>query len=74
MKEAGASDEELKVLDKAIDTSDTQHKLQTIAFAAMQGLYDPEKAEFVTGGDAASRVRAEDALRRGIRKAAGRRS
>ena len=52
MKDAGASDEELKTLDKAIDTSDTQHKLQTMAFAAMQGLYDPKKAEFVTGGDA----------------------
>ena len=51
MKEAGASDEELKKLDKAIDTSDTQHKLQQIAFAAMQGLYDPEKNEFVTGGE-----------------------
>ncbi|HUP93616.1 MAG TPA: response regulator [Burkholderiales bacterium] len=50
MKEAGASDEELKVLDQAIDTSDTQHKLQQIGFAAMQGLYDPEKNEFVTGG------------------------
>ena len=50
MKEAGASEDELKVLDKAIDTSDTQHKLQQIAFAAMQGLYDPEKNEFVTSG------------------------
>src|SRR5688500_3689029 len=36
MKEAGASDAELKKLDAAIDTSDTQHKLQQIAFAAMQ--------------------------------------
>src|SRR5688572_16657002 len=51
MKEAGAAADELKVLDKAIDTSDTQHKLQQIAFAAMQGLYDPKTAEFVTGGD-----------------------
>ncbi|HYC46356.1 MAG TPA: response regulator [Burkholderiales bacterium] len=51
LKEAGASEAELRTLDKAIDTSDTQHKLQQIAFAAMQGLYDPAKNEFVTSGD-----------------------
>jgi signal transduction histidine kinase/CheY-like chemotaxis protein len=50
MREAGASDEELKVLDKAIDTSDALHKTEQIAFAATQGLYDPDRSEFVTGG------------------------
>ncbi len=50
MREAGASNEELAVLDKAIDTSDELHKSEQVAFAATQGLYDPEKNEFVTGG------------------------
>src|SRR5688572_18099465 len=51
LKVAGASDQELITLDKAIDTSDKQHKLQQIAFAAIQGLYDPKTNEFVTGGE-----------------------
>ena len=50
MREAGASASELKVLDAAIDTSDELHKAEQIAFAATQGLYDPQRSEFVTGG------------------------
>lgn len=50
MREAGASPAELKVLDEAIDTSDALHKSEQVAFAATQGLYDPQRSEFVTGG------------------------
>ena len=53
MRAAGASPEELKVLDSAIDTSDDLHKTEQIAFAATQGLYDPQKNEFVTAGEPA---------------------
>ena len=36
-KEAGAAQDEVGVLDEVIDTSERQHKLQRIAFGAMQG-------------------------------------
>jgi signal transduction histidine kinase/CheY-like chemotaxis protein/HPt (histidine-containing phosphotransfer) domain-containing protein len=45
MREAGFSAEELRSLGEALQISD---RLHNIAFAATQGLYDPEKREFVS--------------------------
>jgi signal transduction histidine kinase/CheY-like chemotaxis protein len=50
MREAGFSTAELAVLDRALAISDQLLKTEQIAFAATQGLYDPEKADFVSDG------------------------
>jgi two-component system sensor histidine kinase/response regulator len=50
MREAGFSSSELAVLDKALAISDQLHGTEQIAFAATQGLYDPEKGDFVSDG------------------------
>src|SRR5688572_10278573 len=50
MRDAGFSREELTVLDQALAIGDQLQKTEQIAFAATQGLYDPEKAEFVSDG------------------------
>lgn len=50
MREAGFSVEELGVLDKALAIGEQLHKTEQIAFAATQGLYDPEKGDFVSDG------------------------
>ena len=50
MREAGFSAEELGVLDKALAIGEQMHKTEQIAFAATQGLYDPEKGDFVSDG------------------------
>ena len=48
MREAGASSEELKALDQAIDASDGLHQLQKISIAATGGLYNAKSGEFVS--------------------------
>ena len=50
MREAGFSTAELAVLDRAVANSDQLHKTEQIAFAATQGLYDPDKGDFVSDG------------------------
>lgn len=50
MREAGFSTEELAVLDRALAIGDQLQKTEQIAFAATQGLYDPDKGEFVSDG------------------------
>jgi len=50
MREAGFSSEELTVLDQALAIGDQLQKTEQIAFAATQGLYDPEKRDFVSDG------------------------
>src|SRR5258706_15611788 len=50
MREAGLSGEELGVLDKALGIGEQMHKTEQVAFAATQGLYDPEKRDFVADG------------------------
>jgi two-component system, sensor histidine kinase and response regulator len=48
MRATGFSSEELSLLDSALGISDQLQKIEQIAFAATQGLYDPEKAQFVS--------------------------
>ena len=50
MRAAGFPSEELAVLDKALTINAQLHKMEQIAFAATQGLYDPEKGDFVSDG------------------------
>ena len=50
MREAGFSAEELGILEKALAIGEQLHKSEQIAFAATQGLYDPEKGDFVSDG------------------------
>jgi len=50
MRAAGFPSEELDVLDKALTINEQLHKMEQIAFAATQGLYDPEKSDFVSDG------------------------
>jgi signal transduction histidine kinase/CheY-like chemotaxis protein len=50
MQEAGFVTAELAVLDNALAISDRLHKTEQIAFAATQGLYDPDKGDFVSDG------------------------
>src|SRR5688572_25993047 len=45
MRQAGFSVDELGVLDKVLAISEELQKTEQIAFAATQGLYDPEKGE-----------------------------
>jgi two-component system, sensor histidine kinase and response regulator len=50
MREAGFPAEELGVLEKALAIGDELHKTEQIAFAATQGLYDPQTGDFVSDG------------------------
>jgi signal transduction histidine kinase/DNA-binding response OmpR family regulator len=50
MRQAGFSQDELVVLDGALALNEQLHKLEQVAFAATQGLYDPVGAEFVSDG------------------------
>ncbi len=50
MREAGFSAKELGVLEKALAIGEQLHKTEQIAFAATQGLYDPQKGDFVSDG------------------------
>jgi signal transduction histidine kinase/CheY-like chemotaxis protein len=50
MRQAGFLPEELAVLDRVFALSEQLHKLEQVAFAATQGLYDPVKGEFVSDG------------------------
>jgi two-component system sensor histidine kinase/response regulator len=51
LREAGFAPEELEALDKAVAISEQIQKFDQIAFAATQGLYDPEKQAFVSDGE-----------------------
>ena len=50
MREAGFPTAELAVLDNALAVFEQLHKTEQVAFAATQGLYDPEKRDFVSDG------------------------
>jgi len=50
MRAAGFPSEELDVLNKALTINAQLHKLEQIAFAATQCLYDPEKGDFISDG------------------------
>ena len=50
MRDAGFPSEELAVLDEALAIGERLERIEQIAFAATQGLYDPAKAEFVSDG------------------------
>jgi two-component system, sensor histidine kinase and response regulator len=50
MRDAGFPADELAILDEALAIGDRLEKIEQIAFAATQGLYDPAKAEFVSDG------------------------
>jgi signal transduction histidine kinase/DNA-binding response OmpR family regulator/HPt (histidine-containing phosphotransfer) domain-containing protein len=50
MQEAGFSSEELASLRGALQISDELQQQDQIAFAATQGLYDPQTGEFVSDG------------------------
>lgn len=50
MREAGFASNELAVLDNALALNEQLHKMEQVAFAATQGLYDPDKGEFVSDG------------------------
>jgi two-component system, sensor histidine kinase and response regulator len=50
MRDAGFPAEELAVLDEALAIGERLERIEQIAFAATQGLYDPAKAEFVSDG------------------------
>jgi two-component system sensor histidine kinase/response regulator len=50
MREAGFSKDELAVLDNVVAITTQLHRIEQIAFAATQGLYDPDKADFVSDG------------------------
>ena len=50
MRDAGFASAELAVLDNALAVNDQLHKTEQIAFAATQGLYDPNRGDFVSDG------------------------
>jgi signal transduction histidine kinase/CheY-like chemotaxis protein len=50
MKSQGFSDDELNSLKQVIDATTEMNKVEQIAFAATQGLYNPETSEFVSDG------------------------
>ena len=50
MKSQGFSDDELLALKRVIDATAEMNKIEQIAFAATQGLYNPETEEFVSDG------------------------
>ena len=50
MKSRGFSDDELLALKRVLDATAEMNKVEQIAFAATQGLYNPETKEFVSDG------------------------
>ena len=50
MKSQGFSSDELQALKRVIDATTEMNKIEQIAFAATQGLYNPETREFVSDG------------------------
>ena len=50
MRDAGFPTGELAVLDGALVVFEQLHETEQVAFAATQGLYDPEKRDFVSDG------------------------
>jgi signal transduction histidine kinase/DNA-binding response OmpR family regulator len=50
MRSQGFSDRELRALEKIEAITASMAKIERIAFAATQGLYDPETAQFVSDG------------------------
>ena len=50
MKSQGFSDDELLALKRVLDATAAMNKIETIAFAATQGLYNPETKELVSDG------------------------
>src|SRR5438876_4801273 len=50
MKSRGFSDDELLALKRVLDATTEMNKIEQIAFAATQGLYNPETREFVSDG------------------------
>ena len=50
MKSQGFSDDELLRLKRVLDATAEMNKIEQIAFAATQGLYNPETGEFVSDG------------------------
>ena len=50
MKSEGFSGDELQALKQVIDATAAMNKLEQVAFAATQGLYNPETKEFVSDG------------------------
>ena len=50
MKSRGFSDDELLRLKRVLDATAEMNKIEQIAFAATQGLYNPETGEFVSDG------------------------
>jgi len=71
MKSQGFSNDELLALKRVIDATTEMNKIEQIAFAATQGLYNPETKEFVSDGsprlDFASKLVNSDAYN--LRKA-----
>ncbi len=52
MKSTGFSDSELLALKRVLDATGAMNKIEQKAFAATQGLYNPETEEFVSDGAA----------------------
>jgi two-component system, sensor histidine kinase and response regulator len=50
MKSQGFSDDELLALKRVLDATTAMNNIEQIAFAATQGLYNPETKEFVSDG------------------------
>ena len=50
MKSQGFSEDELLALKRVLDATAAMNKIEQIAFAATQGLYNPETKEFVSDG------------------------
>jgi signal transduction histidine kinase/CheY-like chemotaxis protein len=50
MKSQGFSNDELDALKRVIDATEEMKKIEQIAFAATQGLYDPQTRQFVSDG------------------------
>ena len=50
MKSHGFGAEELRALQRVVDATAEMNKVEQIAFAATQGLYDPQTKEFVSDG------------------------
>ncbi len=50
MKSQGFSNDELLALKRVIDATAEMNKVEQIAFAATQGLYNPDTREFVSDG------------------------
>jgi two-component system, sensor histidine kinase and response regulator len=50
LQAAGFTKEELSAFNAAMAIGEEMHKIEQIAFAATQGLYDPDKQDFVSDG------------------------